>query len=82
MGVIRGILEELHQQYEEMCRLTGKKALRLAGSGNGIRRNPLMRKLAEDMFGMPMDVSDCEEEVAYGAAHMAQKTMLQMFGDI
>lgn len=46
VGVIRGILEELHNQYEQMCRLTGKKAIHLAGSGNGIRRNPLMRKMA------------------------------------
>ena len=52
VGVIYGILNELHEQYEQMCQLTGKKATRLAGSGNGIRRNPLMRKLAEEMFGM------------------------------
>ena len=68
VGVIRGILEELHDQYEQMCRLTGKKAIHLAGSGNGIRRNPLMRKMAEKMFGMPMDVAEYEEEAAYGAA--------------
>ena len=68
VGVIRGILEELHNQYEQMCRLTGKKAIHLAGSGNGIRRNPLMRKMAEKMFGMPMDVAEYEEEAAYGAA--------------
>lgn len=68
VGVIRGILSELHEQYVQMCGLTGTKAVRLAGSGNGIRRNPLMKKLAENMFGMPMYVSDCEEEAAYGAA--------------
>ena len=68
VGVIRGILEELHDQYEQMCRLTGKKAIHLAGSGNGIRRNPLMRKMAEKMFRMPMDVAEYEEEAAYGAA--------------
>ena len=51
-----------------MCRLTGKKAIHLAGSGTGIRRNPLMRKMAEKMFGMPMDVAEYEEEAAYGAA--------------
>lgn len=73
VGVIRGILEELHEQYESMCELTGKKALRLAGSGNGIRKNPLMRKMAEEMFGMPMAVSACEEEAAYGAALCVQK---------
>ena len=68
VGVISGILGELHEQYEQMCQLTGKKATCLVGSGNGIRRNPLMRKLAEEMFGMPMDVPAYEEEAAYGAA--------------
>lgn len=74
-GVICGILDELHEQYEQMCKLTGKKATRLAGSGNGIRRNPLMRKLAEEMFGMPMYVSEYEEEAACGAALCAGKVL-------
>lgn len=74
-GVICGILNELHEQYEQMCKLTGKKAIRLAGSGNGIRRNPLMRKQAEEMFGMPMYVSEYEEEAAYGAALCAGKVL-------
>lgn len=74
-GVICGILNELHEQYEQMCRLTGKKATRLAGSGNGIRRNPLMRRLAEEMFGMPMYVPEYEEEAAYGAAISAGKVI-------
>ena len=73
VGVIRGILDELHEQYESMCRLTGKKATHLAGSGNGIRKNPLMRKMTEEMFGMPMAVARYEEEAAYGAAFCAGK---------
>lgn len=73
VGVICGILNELYEQYEQMCRLTGKKATCLVGSGNGIRRNPLMRKLAEEMFEMTMDVPEYEEEAAYGAALCAGK---------
>lgn len=73
VGVIGGILNELHEQYEQMCQLTRKKATRLAGSGNGIRRNPLMRRLAEEMFEMPMEVPEYEEEAAYGAALTAGK---------
>ena len=68
VGVICGILNELYEQYDQMCRITGKKATCLVGSGNGIRRNPLMRKLAEEMFEMTMDVPEYEEEAAYGAA--------------
>ena len=78
VGVISGILGELHEQYEQMCQLTGKKATCLVGSGNGIRRNPLMRKLAEEMFGMPMDVPAYEEEAAYGAALSAGKTVAKL----
>ena len=73
VGVICGILNELYEQYEQMCRITGKKATCLVGSGNGIRRNPLMRKLAEEMFEMTMDVPEYEEEAAYGAALCAGK---------
>ena len=73
VGVICGILNELHEQYEQMCQLTGKKATRRTGSGNGIRRNSLMRRLAEEMFEMPMEIPEHEEEAAYGAALTAGK---------
>lgn len=74
-GVIYGILDELHEYYKYMCKLTGKRATHLAGSGNGIRRNPLMRKMAEEMFQMPMTVAVYEEEAAYGAALCAQQVI-------
>lgn len=67
-GVIAGILEELHGQYVKMCELTGKKAVRMVGSGNGIRRNPLMRRMAEEIFGLKMELPKYREEAAYGAA--------------
>lgn len=78
VGVICGILNELHEQYEQMCQLTGKKATRLTGSGNGIRRNPLMRRLAEEMFKMPMEIPEYEEEAAYGAVLTAGKLVAAM----
>ena len=68
VGMIAGILEELHDMYQEMCKMTGSKATRLVGSGNGIRRNPLMQELAEKLFGMPLNIPKCQEEAAYGAA--------------
>lgn len=68
LGMIRGMLEELQEMYCVMCEKTGKKASRLVGSGNGIRKNPLMREMAEEMFGMKMDIPVCQEEAAYGAA--------------
>ncbi len=67
VGVMEGILQELYEQYQVMSRLTGKKAAHLAGSGNGLRRNPLMQKLAEEMFGLPMVIPEYQEEAACGA---------------
>lgn len=68
VGVMVGILDELYQQYQVMSELTGKKAAHLVGSGNGIRRNPLIQKLAEEIFGLPLEIPDCQEEAACGAA--------------
>ena len=56
-AVVQEFFNELHEQYEQMCQLTGKEATRLTGSGNGIRRNSLMRRLAEEMFKMPMEMN-------------------------
>lgn len=72
-GMIRGILEELYEMYEEICQVTGKRAKYLVGSGNGIRRNALMREMAEEIFQMPMRVQEYEEEAAYGSAVQALK---------
>ena len=68
VGMMQGILGELYELYQEMCRMSGTKAIRLVGSGNGIRRNALMRELAEELFQMPMEIPVCQEEAAYGAA--------------
>jgi len=68
LGVLRGILQELHDLYLLMCEKTGRRASRLVGSGNGIRRNALMRELAEEIFGMEMKMPLYQEEAACGAA--------------
>ena len=68
LGIIQGILEELHEMYAQMSEKTGRKAGFLVGSGNGIRRNKLMQELAEEMFGMKLKIPVCREEAAYGAA--------------
>lgn len=67
-GMILGILNELYEMYEQMCRMSGKRAAYLVGSGNGLRQNKLMQELAEEMFGMSLKIPECEEEAAYGAA--------------
>jgi sedoheptulokinase len=68
LGMLKGILAELFEMYEEMCRMTGTRAKRLVASGNGIRKNSLMQELAEELFQMKMEIPVCREEAAYGAA--------------
>lgn len=68
LGVIGGILEELYEMYSEMCRITGRKATKLVGSGNGLRKNRLMQQMAEERFGMKLEIPLYQEEAAYGAA--------------
>lgn len=68
VGMIKGILEELYSMYQKICHITGKSAMNLVGSGNGIRKNVLMQKIAEIIFGMNLKIPKCEEEAAFGAA--------------
>ncbi len=68
LGVIKGILEELYDFYKHMCALNGKTAKILVGSGNALRRNRLMQRMAEEIFGMRLSIPAHEEEAAYGAA--------------
>ena len=76
VGVIRGILGELHGMYDEMRRLTGRNASILVGSGNGMRKNRLMQRLAGEMFGMRVDIPDFTEEAACGAALCAKESVI------
>lgn len=68
LGVIGGILDELYEMYIEMCKVTGRKATKLVGSGNGLRKNKLVQELAEARFGMKLEIPLYQEEAAYGAA--------------
>ena len=72
-GVIRGIVEELHGMYEAMKTMTGREAKYLAGSGNGLRKNKLMQRIASEMFGMEVHIPEYTEEAACGAAMCAMK---------
>ena len=49
-------------------RLTGRHAKILVGSGNGMRKNALMQRLAGEMFGMKVEIPAFTEEAACGAA--------------
>ncbi len=44
---------------------------RVVGSGNALRRTPLLQQMAEEVFGLPLTLVDGREEAATGAALLA-----------
>jgi len=67
VGFLSGCIEELYGYYRELSPLAGERSI-LVGSGNGIRKNPVMRRLLTQRFKMPLCLPLYEEEAAYGSA--------------
>ena len=63
-GVLVGMVEELYGMYLEM----GCVRTHAVASGNGIRKNPHLKKIAGERFAMPVKMPEHLEEAAYGAA--------------
>lgn len=68
LGVLNGIARELYDLYVLIHEGTGIEACRLVASGNGVRRNPVLRQIFEEMFQARLELSAYEEEAACGAA--------------
>ncbi len=64
LGVLQGIVDELYDTYA-IANPSGIK--RLIGSGNGLRKNPVLQRLFEQTFGMPLKIPAHREEAAFGA---------------
>ena len=64
-GLARGILGNLRQMLPPWA-LHGRA--RIVGSGNALRRNPLLQRTAEEAFGLPLRLTEGREEAALGAA--------------
>lgn len=65
-GVLRGLCEELYQFYNVLPENL-KDGSHFVGSGNGIRKNSLLQKIASDRFRMKLRIPKYAEEAAYGA---------------
>jgi sedoheptulokinase len=70
-GLLDGIADELVGFYQRMPLAARRSVRRLVGSGNGIRRNPALRRAFEMKLGMPMRIPAHEEEASLGAALLA-----------
>lgn len=67
-GVLEGMARELLGRYETMAQGLGVSRSHIVASGNGMRRNPALQRIASEMFGMTLSLSPNTEEAACGAA--------------
>lgn len=70
-AVLSGMADEL---MDYVCLLPEELKAKLGsatGSGNGIRRNPVLRRLLQERLNLPFRLAETEEEAAYGAAKRA-----------
>ena len=67
LGFLRGMSRELFDFYRLLPPSIRAGKDLLIGSGNGIRKNPLLREILEEYFRVPLRVSKCQEEAALGA---------------
>ncbi len=69
-GVARGIARNLRMRLPSEA-FRGRR--RVVGSGNALRRNPLLRAMICEEFGLPLVLSRAAEETAWGAALVARR---------
>ena len=68
-GVLWGMAAELRGLYGEMP--LPSPAAALVGSGNAVRKNPVLRRYLTEQFGLPLKCPVHREEAAFGAAVFA-----------
>ena len=73
LGFNRGVADELYNFYINIPSSIRDGKDLLVGSGNGIRKNKLLRRALEERFGCPLTVSECTEEAACGACICGMK---------
>ena len=75
LGMLHGMIDELYEMYASYlnARLPAKQLL--IGSGNGLRLNRHLQRIAADTFGQSLHLSQCPEEAAVGAAIYAKNIL-------
>ncbi len=70
-ALIEGMARAFRTGYEAIRHHLAQSPTRLVCSGNGMRENPLIRRLVAEEFGLPASVPRHREEAAFGAALLA-----------
>lgn len=68
---VAGMALELFRMYEQLPDALRQGKKEIVASGNGIRKNRLLRQEVERLFGLPVRFRAIEEEAAAGAAMWA-----------
>ena len=66
LGFMEGMAQELYDFYQEFS--TEENSFALIGSGNGLRKNPLLCRICSDLFDKALALSELPEEAACGSA--------------
>jgi sedoheptulokinase len=70
-ALLEGVIAQFRLLYENAVAVgVGERSV-LIGAGNGLRKNPVLREIAEQKFRLKMRVPRHTEEAAYGAAMQA-----------
>lgn len=67
-GVLEGMAAELYEMYLRIHDETGVSVKKLVASGNGLRKNEVLKRIFSRMFRTQLRMADNEEEAACGAA--------------
>lgn len=67
IGFVKGISEGLYHYFQLLPESIKANKTILVGSGNGIKKNPLLHQALEERFGLPIQLSTIQEEAAFGA---------------
>lgn len=69
-GFARGICDALYGYYALLPEEIKKSKTHIVASGNGFRKNHLIREACAYRFGLPVVFSSCLEEAAFGASQI------------
>jgi sugar (pentulose or hexulose) kinase len=70
-ALLEGIAEVLSEDYVRIGQAAGKSYRRVIGSGNALRKNPVLCRAVAERIGLPLRLLPHEEEAAVGAARLA-----------
>jgi len=70
-GFLKGIISELHEKFSLTPEKIRSQLNLLAASGNGLKKNRLLRQIATDKFQLEIKIPLHNEEAAVGAALVA-----------